>query len=250
MRAAEIRRQSILERLELAEQVYVSELCVELGVSEATVRKDILALECQGSLRRIRGGAIRVVQQPMRALLQAQARQSIARLAYEMLEDGDAVLLDASSEAQELAEQITTGGRKELTVITPSLTISQKVARLKHIQVIQLGGLVRRGEGAATGPITTGDLGNLHADKAFIGVHGIDARVGLTTRSILECELKAMMVEACTRTYVLVDSDKIGEVALGVICPVNWVDCIITDRGIPDSDATQLRECGIELILA
>lgn len=250
MNQTEMRRQVILDRLEREEQVYISELKKELAVSEATLRKDIQALEQIGVLRRIRGGAARTAEQPSRAHVQALARERIARRAYELLEDGDTVLLDMSLTIRELAHQIAAGGRKKLTVITPALYISKELARLKHIEVIQLGGLVRRNAGIATGPITTDDLTNLHADKAFIGVHGIDARVGLTIRNILECELKAMMVEASTRAYVLADSSKMGEVAVGVICPVNQADCIITDREISDEYAAQLRECGVELLLA
>ena len=257
MRQTEERKQTILERLNRENRVYVSDLSQALEVSEVTIRKDLKELEERGALRRTHGGAANLeekgaVEPSLDKLLQVhtEEKRAIARGAYKFLEDGDSLLLDASSTVRELAHLIRDGDRRELNVITPALHVAQGLSSCEHVQVIQIGGMVRRSLVTAMGPIATEDLRGLHVDKAFIGVNGIDPAVGLTTQNILECEVKRHIVEACTQSFVLADSSKMRCVALGVICPVGRADYIITDAEVSPAFAGKLEECGARVIVA
>lgn len=257
MKQTEERKQLILERLSRENRVYVSDLSQALEVSEVTIRKDLKELEERGELRRTHGGAAPseekgAVEPSLDALLQVHVaeKRAIALTAYGYLTDGDSLLLDASSTVRELAHLIRDGTRRELTVITPAIHVAQELAGCEHVQVIQIGGMVRRSLMTAMGPMATEDLRNLHVDKAFIGVNGIDAQVGLTTQNLLECEVKRHIVEACTQAFVLADSSKMRCVALGVICPTGRVDYIITDDGIAPGFTKKLEDSGVRVIAA
>ena len=258
MRQSDERKQAILERLGRENRVYVADLSQEFEVSEVTIRKDLQELEERGALKRIHGGAMShaagkiAVEATLDELtpIRRTEKRDIARAAYEYLCDGDAVLLDCSTTTRELARLIREGPRRDLTVITPALQISVELAVREDIQVIQIGGIVRRSLFTTMGPSATASLRGLHADKAFIGVNGVDPQIGLTTQNMLECEMKRSIVEASTQSFVLADSSKMCTMALGVICPVQRVDYIITDGGISDAVLRKLEECGVDVKIA
>lgn len=258
MRQTDERKQAILDRLTEEKRVYVSDLSQEFDVSEVTIRKDLKELEERGELRRVHGGATVVapgkvaVESTLDELIQIHMaeKRAIARAAYERICDGDALLLDASTTTRELACLLGEGTHKNITVITTALQIAQKLAPCEHIQVIQIGGIIRRSLLTAMGPMATEALRGIHADKAFIGVNGIDPLAGLTTQNMLECEVKRHMIESATQSFVLADSSKMCCIALGVICPVNRVDYVVTDAAAPPSVVKRLEDCGVEVVSA
>ncbi len=151
---------------------------------------------------------------------------------------------------RELAHLLRDSRFTSLTVITTALQISQELAPCEYIQVIQIGGIIRRSLFTSMGPMATEALRNLHADKAFIGVNGVDPQVGLTTQNMLECEIKRHMIEASTQSFVLADASKMGCIALGVIAPLNRVDYVVTDQGVPTLTARKIEEAGVDVVIA
>lgn len=256
MKQVEERKQAIAERLARENRVYVSDLSREFDVSEVTIRKDLKELEERGVLRRTHGGAANLdkgsVEPPLDELVQIhmEEKRSIARTAYRFVSDGDSLLLDASSTTRELVHLLREGEKKDLTVITTAIQVAQELSPCEHIQVIQIGGLVRRSLVTVMGPMATEALRNLHADKAFIGVNGVDAQVGLTTQNMLECEIKRHIIEASTQSFVLADASKMRCVALGVICPVSRVDYILTDPGVSPTYVSALEDSGADVVVA
>ena len=258
MRQTDERKQAILDRLTREKRVYVSDLSQEFEVSEVTIRKDLQELEARGELRRVHGGATgaarekAAVESTLDELSQVhmEEKRAIAHAAYEYVCDGDALLLDASTTTGELAHLLRDGARKNITVITTALQVARELAPCEHIQVIQIGGIIRRSLLTAMGPMATEALRGLHADKVFIGVNGIDPQVGLTTQNMLECEIKRHMIEAATQSFVLADASKMCCIALGVICPVNGVDYVLTDAGASPGIVKRLEECGVEVVVA
>lgn len=258
MKQTDDRKLAIVDRLARENRLYVSDLSAEFEVSEVTIRKDLKELEERGALRRVHGGAMPAgphkvsVESTLDELEQIRVaeKQAIAKVAYEYIADGDALLMDASTTTRELAHLIRDGSKKNLTVITTAIQLAQELAVCSHVQVIQIGGIIRRSLLTAMGPMATEALRSLHADKAFIGVNGVDPQVGLTTQNMLECEIKRHMIESSTQSYVLADSSKICCIALGVICPVNRVDYIMTDSQISPAMAQKLSESGAEVVIA
>lgn len=258
MKQTDERKQAILERLAKENRVYVSSLSQEFEVSEVTIRKDLQELEERGELHRVHGGATtlgsgKVSVEPTLdelTLIHVDEKRAIARAAYQFIRDGDALLLDASTTARELAYLLRNGKFQELTVITTALLVAEELASCENIQVIQIGGVIRRSLLTAMGPMATAALKGLHADKAFIGVNGVDPQVGLTTQNMLECEIKRHMIESSTQSFVLADSSKMSGIALGVIAPLNRVDYIITDNKAPENIIRGIEETGVDVIVA
>ncbi|WP_308615958.1 DeoR/GlpR family DNA-binding transcription regulator [uncultured Enorma sp.] len=258
MKQMDERQNSILELLNRENKVYVPDLSEQFNVSEVTIRKDLKDLEDRGLLRRVHGGAERVHDARVAVestlgqlmLIHMNEKQTIARAAFPLIEDGDAVLLDASTTTRELARLIRASDLSELTIITPAPEIALDLCDNDRFQVILIGGILRPSLKTSMGPIAIDTLKGLHADKAFIGVNGIDIAVGLTTQNLFECEMKRRIIESSTRSYVLADASKTNTVALGVICPVSAVDYIVTDEGVSENLAGRLEEQGVEVIIA
>lgn len=255
MKPADARKQTIMQKLQSENRVYVSELSRRFDISEVTIRKDLKELEDRGLLKRTYGGATIVDKVAIESTLdvlqtiKVEEKKRIARAAYDRISENDAILMDASTTTRELAYLIR-DGHKRLTVVTTAIQIALELAHYDHIEVIQIGGLIRRSLFTAMGPLATAGLRSLHTDKAFMGVNGIDINVGLTTQNLFECEVKRLIIEACTQSYVLADASKMRCVSLGVICPVNRVDFIVTDSSISLDFARELEGNDVGLIVA
>lgn len=258
MKQVDERQNEILSLLDQENKIYVADLGQKFNVSEVTIRKDLKELEERGLLKRVHGGAEKVrhervaVESTMSELmvLNIAEKQAIARKALSFVEDGDALLLDASTTTRQLALILVDSDIKNLTIITPSLEIAHDLCVRDDYQTILIGGIVRPSLGTCMGPLAINMLKGLHADKAFIGVNGIDPIVGLTTQHILECEVKRTIIESSTRSFVLADSSKFNAVALGVVAPVTSVDYIISNAKLSPSLKTRIEECGVEVIVA
>jgi DeoR/GlpR family transcriptional regulator of sugar metabolism len=256
LKQTEERKQAILEILKKENRIYVSDLSQQFGVSEVTIRKDLQDLESKSLLQRLHGGATvmdKVAVEPCLDELQQinmEQKRAIAEIAYSYITDNDTILLDCSTTTRELAHLIRSGNRSNLTIITTALQIAQELASSDDIQVVQIGGNIRKSLYTAMGPLATAALLSLHADKAFIGVNGIDPAVGLTTQNMLECEIKRHIINASTQSFVLADASKMRKVALSVICPTSRVDYIITDDSISPNFANQLKDSGVEVVIA
>lgn len=256
MKQNDTRKNDILAILKRENKVHVPDLSERFGVSEVTIRKDLKELEDRGLLRRVHGGAecIRqdrvAVESTLSELvtLHPAEKRAIARRAFGFIEDGDAILLDASTTTRELAHLLRDSDLADLTVITPSAEIAIELVACPHIQVILIGGIMRPSLNTTMGPIATDTLKQLHADKAFIGVNGVDVQVGLTTQNILECEMKRCIIEASTRSFVLADASKLNAIALGVIGAVSAVDYIVTEATISSRLKAKLEERGVEVV--
>ena len=116
-----------------------------------------------------------------------------------------------------------------------------------NIDIIQLGGIVRRSSSSVVGPISEKMLAEFTFTKLFLGVDGIDLDYGLTTTNSMEASLNKEMIKAAQRIIVLADSSKFGRKGFGRICGLEDVDHIITDTGIDKKIKDRLIELGIEL---
>ena len=146
-----------------------------------------------------------------------------------------------------LAEQLTP--IEHLIVVTASLKTAILLNAVNNIEVIQLGGTVRKNSCSVIGDYTSQLFEQITCSKLFLGVDGIDLEHGITNSNIAEANLNKKMIEASLRTIILADSSKFGRRGFGKICDLNRVDVIITDSGISKAMAQSIEEIGIELII-
>ncbi|HEX2916061.1 MAG TPA: DeoR/GlpR family DNA-binding transcription regulator [Chloroflexia bacterium] len=227
------RRRQLLQLLGERSHLSVREVSEALGVSEVTVRLDFAALEREGQLQRIWGGA--TLPEPgrkegtfaARLEIQKAEKQAIAEAAVEMVKDGDTLLLDASTTcfaiAQRLKEQ-----RRDLYIITNGLYTALELANNPNITVVTLGGVVRPGTGSLVGTLGEEVLNRLHASKGFFSAMGMTVQQGLSESNLQESQLKTLMVRHVNQVIAVLDSTKLGRASFTTFCPFEKIDLLIT----------------------
>lgn len=250
------RQEEILERVRLSGGVRVAELVEQLGVSDMTVRRDIEALAAKGLVARVHGGATdprrRSADEPgfsAKSTLQIREKQAVARAAAALVEAGSSIAVSAGTTTFELARELRS--IPDLTVVTNSVPVAQLLheTNRKDLTVVLTGG-VRTPSDALVGPVAVATLRTLHVDVAFLGVHGMDGRAGLTTPNLVEGETHRALLD-CARTRVVVaDHTKWGVVGLSTIAPLSDVDVLVTDDGLPHDARQVITGAVAQLVLA
>ena len=252
MRQAE-RLAMVLETLAAEGAVDASALADRLGVSAATVRRDLQLLEEQRMLTRTHGGAVAhdvLYELPLRyksARHQAQKRR-IAAQAATRVEEGAVVGLTGGTTTTEVARAIS--DRRGITVVTNALNIAGELAIRANLRLVVTGGTARPESYELVGPVAEQALERLNLDLAVVGVDGISLASGLTTHHEIEAHTNRTMIERASRVVVVADSSKLGRVAFAQICGLDAVDELITDQGAPATAIRELDEAGIAVTVA
>jgi ribose transport system substrate-binding protein len=246
------RRQSILQILQTQASVKVSDLARMLQVSEGTIRNDLIALDEEKQLRRVRGGAIvenhpslRSQQVMNRAKVNSDAKQRIAQWAAGMVEDGDSIMLDASTSVLYLASYLR--DRHHLTVITNGLDVARELAADPSNTVILIGGILRSDGSGVIGTLGEKMLQELHIQTAFVSCLGFSIETGLMERDIQEAQLKNRMIQAAQHTIALIDSTKFGKMGLTPFAQLTDIDHIVTDSAVSLGAIEQLQRSGTQV---
>jgi len=247
------RHQFILSKIQAENTLDVQELCKELNVSSVTIRKDLKLLEDKNLLYRTHGGA--TLKNPYTAdrpinekeLLQATEKTKMGQMAASLIEDDDSIIIASGTSVLAMARCIVPKGT--LTVITSALNVALELIQKNNIEVIQLGGVLRKSSSSVTGPYAQNVLSSIFCSKLFLGVDGIDLEFGLTTTKASEAQLNRQMIEASQKIIVLADSTKFGRRGFGRICSIEQVDHIITDSGINQQTIEALERLGIGLTI-
>lgn len=245
------RHQVIINKIKKEGQVKVLTLCEELKVSSVTIRKDLKFLEDKGLLFRAHGGATLhnpyTVERPVneKEKIHLAEKMRIGSAAAKLVQPNDSILIASGTTVQALAKNIQP--RENLTVITSALNVALELIHHPEIEVVQLGGLLRKSSSSVTGPYATNILADFSCSKLFLGVDGIDLDFGLTTANVMEAHLNREMIRVSQKTIVLADSTKFGRRGFGKICEFEDIDEIITDKGISDYTAKTLEELGIKV---
>ncbi len=249
------RKELIKEMVDKYRIVRVSDLSERFSLSDATIRRDLKELEESGLLKRTHGGAIKISNAGLDPSLvdletvRVREKMLIAQKAYEQIRDNDAIILDASSTVAYLPALLKAGDRRNITLVTNSFRIVSDLLDCEHVDVIHVGGQVRRKLQSSIGPIAESALRSLIVDKAFLGCNGVDFRCGFTTTNLYECQIKRMMMQSANETYILADSSKYHQSFLSVVAQINQVDYLITDDGLDHETISMAEKSGIHLIL-
>ncbi len=250
------RRQSILDLMRRQPGLRVPELAQLLNVSEGTVRNDLNALEADGQVTRVHGGAVLRGQNGFhnvsfhaRRQEQTAEKMLIAHCAAELVEDGDSILLDASSTAYCLALAIQ--GRSRLRVVTNGLDVARFLAQNPTNTVILIGGILSEDGSSVTGLLSQQIIRDLHTQKAFVSCSGFSLERGMTERQIQieEAQLKREALESARLVVALVDSSKFGREDLTPFARTEQISRLYTDPGITPEWAQIIQQAGIPLTI-
>jgi DeoR/GlpR family transcriptional regulator of sugar metabolism len=248
------RHQRISARIATSGEVTIAGLADDFGVSEMTIRRDLEALEREGLIRRVRGGAISIVSRsyepPLaeRAASAPAAKRAIGRAAAALLADGEITIIDVGTTTLELARALS--GHRKLTVVTPSLLVASELAKNPDVRTLVTGGILRPGEMSLVGHRAEDSFADLNCDTVFLGVGGVDCERGLTEYNLDDTRVKQAALKAARRCVVLADETKLGRVAFATVAPIARVDVLVTDARRDHPIVVQAADAGVEIVHA
>ncbi|MDF2826716.1 MAG: putative transcriptional regulator, DeoR family [Mycobacterium sp.] len=247
---ADQRKNRILERLVTGGRVDAVAIADELGVTGETVRKDLIALERQGLLRRVHGGAVPVQSLSFEPAVEtrtqfAAEKSRIAEAALEHLPVRGSVLIDAGSTTAKLVEMFP--GDRDLTVYTNTVPLAMALLTRPRLTVFTLGGRLRNTTFAEVGDWAARVLAEINVDVAFLGTNGISTSRGLTTPDPAEAAVKRLMLGCAAKRVLLADHSKFGEVKGTRHAELTDIDVLITDRGLSEEAYTEMVSVGIDV---
>jgi DeoR/GlpR family transcriptional regulator of sugar metabolism len=245
------RRLGIAEMLRADGVVSVADVEERFGVSSMTARRDLAELERRGVARRTHGGAVlpsftgHEDSFMSRLAKQADAKGALAAAAAAFVVAGESVLLDSSSTAYHVAKALVDRGERA-TLITNSQPIMDLVASqgTSAIDLIGIGGTLRRLTRSFVGPIATAAVAAHYADHLFFSVKGLTADGVMTDADGLEAEVKRSMIEHVDAAVLLIDRSKLEARGLSVIGRVGAVSSVLA-VGLAADDLSALRSHGV-----
>ena len=233
------RQARLLERLQAQSYVETQDLRSYLGVSEATVRRDLVDLEARGFVRRTHGGALparQIVQEysnAERLVQNAAEKDKIGKVAAELVVDGDVIFIDAGTTTLQFARQIR--NRKDVFFITNGLDVATCLSANGVESLYVTGGEYCDMNHSLTGPLAAEAIGRFNVDKLFLSVSSVDlgrSQINVATPTVAATQ--RAMIEIAQKVIVLADHSKFAKSAMSVIASLEDVDVIVTDAGSRD----------------
>ncbi len=247
------RHKLILDKIKKDGYVKVQELSIELGVSEVTIRKDLKHLEDRKLLYRTHGSASTINSITVdrhideKEKVQIEEKERIAKAASNLLEPNDKIIIASGTTLLAFANQININF--PLTVITSSVKVSLTLCYDPNIDIVQLGGTIRKNSVSVIGHYAEEMLSTLSFDKLFLGVDGLDFTNGLTTSDLSEAYINKKMIDASREIIVLTDSTKFGKTGFCKICELDKIHQIVTDVNAPNHMISMIEDSGIKVTL-
>lgn len=244
------RRRRIVEYLKANRSGKNEELAAALGVSLATVRRDLDLLATQGMVNRTHGGAVlpehstayERLDSEKRLLFQEEKRR-IGAAAAKMVGDGETLILDSGSTTFEVARHLA--DHKNLTIITNDLLIASTLEFDPTTELMVTGGVRRSGFSVLIGPVTEDLLRGVRVNRSFLSADAVDLTHGITNATFPEAATKRLVIEAAQEVILVVDHSKFGGTALAKVAGLERVHRIVTDAGTGDEVLQGLERLGI-----
>lgn len=256
------RLRTLLDLLAEAGRLSVTDAAAELGVSEATVRRDFTALAEQQLVTRTHGGVVAAsvaydLPVRYRGGGDSDAKERIAVAASDLITPGQVVGFNGgtttSSTARRLAARTDlteSTARPALTVVTNALNIATEMVLRPHVRTVTLGGVARPQSYELVGPLATMVLRELWLDHLFLGADGLTADTGISCFHEGEAGINALMVERAGEVTVVAGAEKLGRRTFARICDLEAVDTLVTDTSADADYVEMLRGEGLRVVLA
>ncbi|MCL2361534.1 MAG: DeoR/GlpR family DNA-binding transcription regulator [Defluviitaleaceae bacterium] len=245
------RQQAIMEYLKKHKTGTVSALAKTHYSSEATIRRDLEALQTQGLVMRTHGGVALLeglnneIPLYLREKEMRDEKKLIAALAIDLISEGDVVILDSSSTVHEMIRHMS--NIKNITVVTNGTKTALSLSSL-HFNVFSTGGKLRENSLSYVGDIAKSTVKNFCADKLFFSCRAISAKHGLMDSSMEEAELRRVMMSQSQLNILLCSDDKFEKSAFYRICDLRKIHVLISNSRPPEALYRMLREHRIRII--
>jgi DeoR/GlpR family transcriptional regulator of sugar metabolism len=175
-------------------------------------------------------------------------REAIAAHAALMVEPGSAVLLGPGRTTHAMARYLARGG--PLTVVTNSIPVTQALAGAEQVDVVMVGGALRRSISALVGPVTEQNLQGLRGAQVFLSGDGVTVERGLTTPNVFAAATDQAFAAAGRQVVVLADHTKIGHDTMCQTVPSDGIDVLVTDAASDPTAVRRLTLAGVDVQVA
>ena len=241
------RQEQILRKIDANGRVVVTDYAKELGVTEATLRKDLQELDDRGLVQRVHGGAMKpdteLSQFENRVDLGKDVKTKLAAAAMNEISENRVIFIDGGS-TNYLAAQAFPRDYAG-TIITNSPAVALWMSDYDNVEVIMLTGTIHHNYKETVGSAALAMLQQLHCDLVLLGVSSIDPSHGITTPYLESAETKRALIQAGTKVMSLITPEKFGHVSTYKIADCNALDVIVTE-GTPEC-ADALIAMGVSL---
>ena len=246
------RKNEILSKLMLEGKVIVSDLAALYSVTEETIRRDLEKLEREGFAKKTYGGAVKsdnmTAELPytVRKLTNVSGKKFIAEKIGELIQDGDTIMLDASTTALFTVKSIF--NKHNLTLITNSVEILLDLPASNDWRIISTGGTYRQDSMSFLSASATAVISNYHADYAVMSCKGLDISKGITDTRENNADLKKSFIKNANKVILAVDNTKFNKISFVKICELADIDIVVTDIKPDDECIREFEKRNIELI--
>ncbi|MEH7416642.1 DeoR/GlpR family DNA-binding transcription regulator [Neobacillus drentensis] len=251
---ADQRRNKILEMLTEKGTVTVNDLTSLLNISAATIRSDLNQMEKQGLLIRTHGGAMMKEEDPdtvdkkyeIREKKFKAEKQKMGYHAFRHIQDGQCILLDASTTCFELAKYLL-DSKMRLTVVTSGIATAAMLKENPYLTVMIIGGIVRNSSNSVEGLLGEELLRKINIDILFTSAYAFNTKDGLSDFSLYEVELKRSMVSVANKVIAMLDHSKVNKSSIATFARPEEIDLFITDQHVSDDLRDFFASKNIEL---
>jgi DeoR/GlpR family transcriptional regulator of sugar metabolism len=253
---------ALLDLLAAQGRVAVPEAAQSLGVSPATVRRDLNQLAGQQMLRRTRGGAVAhnlAYELPLRYknARHAMEKLHIGKVAASLVGPGATVALNGGTTTMEVVRalaaradlQSSTGG-PALTVVTNALNIANELVVRPQVKLVVTGGVARPQSYELIGPLAEPLLEGLGLDFAILGVDAVDCDEGASAHHEGEAGISRLMARRAVTVVIVADASKLARRAFARVCPTEEIDVLVTDATADSEPVASFLERGVRVLSA
>ncbi len=245
------RKRTIVELVTERDGCSVTELAEELGYSEATIRRDLQALEDERLIERSHGGALPVTSVgneqafDQKEVQNLETKNAIAEYAIKELHEGQVVFFDTGTTTMQVAKLAPTDG--SIVPVTNSPLLALELGKNEN-DVKITGGTLRQSTKALVGPSAEAFMERMHFDLLYLGTNSLDVDAGLTTPNEDEARMKRRMIENSKRVVLVADRTKFDERSFVQFASFEDVDLIITDADLTEEYRTVFEETNTSYI--
>jgi DeoR family transcriptional regulator of aga operon len=250
------RAQAILRELLRNGNITVEQMAQTFAVSPSSIRRDLRELEHAGLLRRTHGGAVLVepaLYEPFRHVSSfgeqeercAAEKRRIGLAAAEMITAGEVVSIGAGTTTTQVARGIR--HRKNITVVTNAVNIAMELSHRSDLKIFMAGGFLSSDWFALVGAAAIQSISEMFVDKIFLGVDGVHPQHGLTTNYPEQAAIHRQMLKQAQYRVIVADHRKLNVTGTTLICPLNEVHLLITDKGATKAMLAPFQDKGIKI---
>ncbi|SEN69722.1 DeoR/GlpR family DNA-binding transcription regulator [Palleronia pelagia] len=248
-----IRHPEIIEIARRDGKVTVDGLACHFGVTLQTIRRDLADLADAGRLERVHGGAVlpsgttNIGYEDRRAL-NAEAKAAIGAACAAAIPNDSSVFLNIGTSPEAVARRML--GHRGNLVVTNNMNVATILADNPDCEMVVTGGSLRRSDGGLIGDVTTETIRRFKFDIAVIGCSALDDTGDLLDFDMREVGVTRVILQQSRRVFLVADHSKLSRKAPVRVAQLDDLDCVFTDRPLPDHLRARCAERGVQVTVS